>query len=427
MFRKTALDHLSSPEQLDQTVRVTSPAGWLALVTLLLLLAFGAAWSVIVTAPETVVAKGIVISPGGVLDVVASTEGRISRFAVTTGSWIKTGEVVATIAQPDMENALADARSRLAEAKQDFAKLLDFQASDTEVQRLYAEQKRDTLRQQMAFAKDRLKWLLEREAIQKNLLAKGLLQSQKLVDTRIEINAAREDYATAQNALRQVDIEENTLGITQERERLEQEAEIAKLRRETAFLEDRLRRNTQITSPYGGYVMELKVNGGEVVESGQALFSMLPREHDDRPRTTARPSPDLRVKLYVPAERGKKITNGMEAQISPSTVKREEYGFIQARVVDVAAIPSTEEGMMRVLKNRQLVQELSGGSASLEVTVALEPDPNSTTGYKWSSSTGPPAPVNPGTLAEGTITVRRIRVISILIPALEHLFGPTGG
>lgn len=424
IFRQVALERLSTPEQLDQTIRVTSPAGWTALLTLVLLIVGGAVWSVFTTVPEKVDGKGIVIRPGGVLNVVASAQGRLSWFGVTSGTRIEEGQVIAGVAQPDMENDLADARSRLTEAELEYAKLREFQARDTTVQEQYANQKRQSLRQQMDFAEARLTWLQEREQIQNDLRAKGLLPNQRLVDTRIEINNAREDYARARNDLRAVDIEESSLRITQERERIVQETKIAKLRREVARLEDKLHRNTSITSPYSGQVTELKVNVGEVVELGQALFSMLPRDEGISPLSTGVDGSILQAKLYVRAEDGKKIAPGMTAQISPSTVKREEYGFMEARVIAVATIPSTEEGMMRVLRNRQLVQELSGGTTPFEVTVELERDPASSSGFKWSSSVDPATEINPGTLAEGSITVRDIRLISVIIPALEHLFGP---
>ncbi|MBZ0277202.1 MAG: hypothetical protein K8I60_13725 [Anaerolineae bacterium] len=38
LFRKAALENISSPEELDQLMQITNPRGWLALVALLLLL-----------------------------------------------------------------------------------------------------------------------------------------------------------------------------------------------------------------------------------------------------------------------------------------------------------------------------------------------------------------------------------------------------
>lgn len=63
MFRKVALDRLSSPEELDQLPRVTSPRSWLALLALGILLAVALAWSGFATIPITVTGRGV-LAPG---------------------------------------------------------------------------------------------------------------------------------------------------------------------------------------------------------------------------------------------------------------------------------------------------------------------------------------------------------------------------
>ena len=43
-LRKVALERMSSPEQLDQPLRVTTPKSWLALLSLIARLAVAVAW-----------------------------------------------------------------------------------------------------------------------------------------------------------------------------------------------------------------------------------------------------------------------------------------------------------------------------------------------------------------------------------------------
>jgi HlyD family secretion protein len=76
---------------------------------------------------------------------------------------------------------------------------------------------------------------------------------------------------------------------------------------------------------------------------------------------------------------------------------------------------------MRTLKNQQLVKSLSGGGAPFEVVVELERAPDTPSGFRWSSSRGPDAEFNGGTMAEATITIRRVHLISLAIPALGAL------
>jgi HlyD family secretion protein len=341
---------------------------------------------------------------------------------VQPGDWVETGQVTAEISQPDIGNDLEVARAELVEAKAEYQKLQDFQERDIGVQKSYVAQKRQALAQQMDFVRSRLQWLHERETLETELRAKGLIERQRVVNTKIEINNATEELGKGQNEAKQLDLAESTLYIAKEKERLAQEDKVATAQRRVETLEDRLKRNSELVSPYSGYIVEFKVNAGEVVEPGRALFSVLPQERRSSAGTATSKRPQLQAKLYVRPEDGKKIRAGMQAQISPSTVKREEYGFIEGTVVQIAPIPSTQEGILRVLKNRELVQELSGGGAPFEVTIELRLDEHSHNGYKWSSSLGPDSELNPGTLSDGTITVRRIHLISLIIPALEQLF-----
>ena len=46
IFRQKSIDRVSSPEQLNDYIRVTTPSVWLVLVAIILLLAGMVAWSV---------------------------------------------------------------------------------------------------------------------------------------------------------------------------------------------------------------------------------------------------------------------------------------------------------------------------------------------------------------------------------------------
>jgi len=405
LFRQSSLDNLSTPEQLDQVMRVTSPSSWMALIALAVLVVGIVGWSFFGTVPVKVDSRGLLISPGGVLDVVSSSQGRLTKFLVQPGQWVDSGTIVAYIAQPDLENQLDVARAEEAEAQSQYDKIIEFQQRDIALEKDYLRQKRDVLVQQTGFLTDRLKWLREREDIEAELNAKGLLERKRLVDTKIDINATREAIAQSENDVKRLELDENTFAVSKQKERMDQQMRVADLQRKVETLQDKLKRNEELITPYSGTIVEFKVNAGEVIEVGSDLFSLLPGGVGS---SKGSHTVDLVAKLYVKPNDGKKIHPGMRAQISPSTIKREEFGFMEGTVTNVAAIPSTEEGMQRTLKNRQLVQDLSSGGVPFEVSVALTLDPNSASGFKWSSSNGPDTDINPGTLVEGKITVREI-------------------
>ena len=131
----------------------------------------------------------------------------------------------------------------------------------------------------------------------------------------------------------------------------------------------------------------------------------------------------MQAVLFIPAGDGKKVSVGMQVQISPSTVKPEEFGFMLGQVKSVSLFPSTPEGMQRVLRNDQLVKELAQRGSPIEVVTDLLLDPTTRSGFKWSSPQGPPLGIFSGTLCTGSIVVDRKRPVEYVIPKIKETFG----
>lgn len=53
IFREKSLDRAASPDRLDQCVRVSSPAAWMVLAALALLLVAGVVWAGMSSVPQT--------------------------------------------------------------------------------------------------------------------------------------------------------------------------------------------------------------------------------------------------------------------------------------------------------------------------------------------------------------------------------------
>ena len=230
-------------------------------------------------------------------------------------------------------------------------------------------------------------------------------------------------------SLAQVDDEEVRGRTEDEKEIFVLDQRIASAERKVSALEDRYGLDTLVKSPYAGRVVELKVNVGELVERGTPLITLV----RSAPGDAATPSSTQQVLsavVYVPPSFGKQVRVGERAHVALSTARREEFGFIIGRVRSVADVPSTAEGMQRVLKNRQLVQSLSNNAAPFEVIIDLETDAKTPSGYRWSSSSGPDLKINGGTLVGADIEVRTIPLLAFAIPQARQLleaFRPSSG
>lgn len=121
LFRKAALDRLSSPEQLHTLMRVTNAKGWLALVGCAVIIVTAIVWGTLGTVQTKVAANGILLGGGGITELVAEGEGELTSVDVATGDEVKKGQVVARVAQPALLAQIASSERRVEELDQEAA------------------------------------------------------------------------------------------------------------------------------------------------------------------------------------------------------------------------------------------------------------------------------------------------------------------
>ena len=358
------------------------------------------------------------------LDVGLQSGGRLLGIDVAPDQTVRRGQVVARIDQPEMAQEVASLKSSRDELLQDRARLLGFQSTSGQARAHSDAAGRQGLEHSIALAQQRLGFYHERAGQLQQLFSQGLALRQSVVAQQIEIGKTEEEISGDTLKLQQQQAQDTDSHIADQKEVLDLDLKIADASRRYQAAVLRLGAAETVVSPYDGRVVELKHNRGELVQAGGSLLSLLPQDAlvrgADRQASAAPAS--LILVLFVPAADGKRIRPGMVAEISPTTVKREEYGGMLGHVLTVAAVPSTEEGMMRTLKNQQLVASLAAHGAPFEVDVALDPDRHTASGYRWSSSAGPNTTIGPGALADAAVRVNQLRLIEIAIPATQRLF-----
>src|SRR5882762_4770367 len=82
IFRDAAVERLSTPDRLDQGLSIVGRASGVMLAALAALVVGGLIWSAILTVPVTVRGQGILLAPGGVLDVTSEAPGRLVSFSI---------------------------------------------------------------------------------------------------------------------------------------------------------------------------------------------------------------------------------------------------------------------------------------------------------------------------------------------------------
>jgi len=411
IFRKVALERLSSPEQLDQMVQVTDPKGWLALTGIGALLLAAIGWGVFGSIPTTSQGDGILLRQGGISDLVSNAAGQVQEVLVSVGDVIEKGQPVARIQQDALLRQIADDRSKQAVLRDQYAEALRIFSQQKQLRARDLAQQRANLQRSIETLEKDVSLLRERLDAQQALLNDGLITRETFLTTQQSLNAKRDQLAQARLDLNGLDLKRIEADQQLDQQLQARQTAIHDLELEIGELNAKLGENVNILSPYSGRVLEVLANRGDVVNPGTPILSVEVL------------SENLQAVLFVPASTGKKVQPGMTVRLSPSTVKREEYGSLLGKVTWVAEFPSTARGMIRLLGNEALVTKLMTQGPPIQVNVALTRDPATPTGYRWSSSRGPNLKISSGTLASGDIVVQEDRPIRLIIPKVREATG----
>jgi HlyD family secretion protein len=374
LLRKAALERLSSPEQLDTLMRVTSPMGWVALLAVGFLIVAAITWSLVGNLSVKVDGQGILLRGENVQAIEVASEGTLMTLDVKRGDIVQPQQIVAHLALPDVENRLTTARAQL----KDIAALDNSQGAGMA-----------SLQSNLQAQIGRLEHQRE---LKKQLVDKGLVTQQSLL-------AIDQQISNIQSSLLQ-----SQLGRGQSGSRVEDK------RLEVKELEARLANDTLVKAPFGGRVVALLAGPGQQLRQGDKLLSL---ESAHAP---------VRMVGFIPLAEGKKISKGMEARISPSNVKVEEYGFMLGRIQTVSDFAATPEELQRTLNNQQLAQKFSETSP-FEVVVEPDLEPHNPSGFRWTSSQGPPLSIGSGTFCTVQVIVEQRRPISYVIPTVKQALG----
>jgi len=411
LFRKSSLERLSSPEQLDQLMQLTSPRNWIVLSGLAALLVAGIMWGVFGTIRTKVQGQAFLIKRGGVYRVVSLGAGEVTKIEVQPGATVRPGQVIAWIAQPQLAEQIRQASEELKQDEDDQTFLMGFFDRATKLQGQSLTQQRSNLQDQIKQNNERLTWLNELLATQKSLWEKGLVTKQTYMSTVDQINSTRQQIQSCEEKLDELTVQVNNLLKEREQGIFNAEVKVRDSRMKLEALMDQKELQTKVVSPYPGRVVDVRVQEHEVVDEGSAIANV---ELADQ---------ELIAVAFFSVFDGKKLARGMEVQLSPSTVRQEEYGYMLARVTEVSDFPVTSDSLLSLLGSADLVKQIMSKEPPIQVLAELVKDPSTVSGFTWSSRRGPPVTFTSGTICGAGVTVRKDAPYRLVIPYLKKSLG----
>ncbi|WP_299454479.1 NHLP bacteriocin system secretion protein [uncultured Microscilla sp.] len=410
IFREKALERLSSPDNIQELVQVTSTRSWLALIALGGLIFALLLWSFFGELPKTVRGKGILIQSGGIADITSMGSGIVDQVLVREGESVSKNDTIAIVAQPELRLQIENAQEKLTYLKEKRNRIINYTIKSV--------RKKQLLKAKYALEDNKqgkIKRLLKQQELKfKNL--ELLLQRKRIPKAEVDkahliYLTTKTHYDSLETVLQRYNQQIFALPGVKDQELETLESDINDLRGNISEMNVKFNLLTYIKSSYEGKVIELMAKKGQLVEQGAPIISLEVEDHKYE---------GLEAVIYIPPEDGKKVAQGMEVKIAPTTVKIEETGYIKGKVVQVSGYPSTKYGMTRILGNQELVHAFTGQDPPIAVFVALEQDSTAYSGYVWTTQRSPEIKINAGTLCSANIIIKKEKPIGLLIPGLSN-------
>ena len=257
------------------------------------------------------------------------------------------------------------------------------------------------------------------EAKYRNLFDRQLVTEGEYNDVRDKYDKTLQDILTYRENLAKLPVSTVQSRTQWEKERRDLAYQIVQMEERVRQLRTTLEENRILTSPVSGYIVGLYRNAGEMVVGGEAVFVI-----EEARRALSGKEAELFAQIYVPAAQGKKVLKGMEALVTPTMIKREEYGSIRGVVLSVSDAPVSKKTMLRFLGNEDLVEQLSREGAPMGVFIDLVDSDETASGYVWTSGKGPAVTIDRNSVCSVEIVTRRQRPLSLVLPFLKkYLLG----
>ncbi len=400
-----------SPNELGKLISITEPKIYIALSIGLLMAVVVICWSIFGFIPHKVNGFGILVPPGGVMDVIALANGQLTEINIASGQNVRQGQIIARLRIPELENqkqsALAElrtARTWLQKRSEYFKKTINIQEKNNKEQTQYLFFRKQYLSEYFTFLKGHVKRL---DVLRKS----GSVTGKQLEDTKSSMNATLAQIDQCELDIAKINAQSIETKSQAELEIIKAEERISRVMLEIENLNRSFNTMTKIISPYNGVVVEISVERGDFVGPGSPIAVLKPMESL------------LEAVILFPVYKGKKIKPGMMAYIYPSTAGKEEYGCIYGLVAHISEYPVTIEEFKHIVGNSQMIEAvLSKGEQMLWAKITLLRDTDSFSGFKWSSSKGPDQRIEAGTICDAQVVIDYNRPIDLIFPKFSKIF-----
>ena len=128
------------------------------------------------------------------------------------------------------------------------------------------------------------------------------------------------------------------------------------------------------------------------------------------------PGDPLVAVLYAQGGGASSIPVGAAVDLTVPTVPTQRYGVLRGRVLAVGRVPQTQAQITGFLGDAQLGAQFTAKGQPVTVVVQLDRSSATKSGYRWSSTDGPPYAVDSRTLLSGAVHLSAQHPIDWVLP-----------
>jgi len=413
LFRKKSLERLNSPEELDMLVKQVPTKGWVVVWMFAIIIISVIVWGFLGSIATKVKASGIIMNSGGVESVYSDFPGVVKKVLVKNSDMVQKGDVIALIAQPELEAEIVLKEEQLsASQNQYFSSKQDIQR-DMELSAKIKNDDQIRINDNIKYMKQELQELTAQLHKKQELYKEGLVRKYDVDIAQNNINSVKLKIKTAQNELVSNDLsvlEKNQNSQSNLRSNKDQ---IDNFVLSLNVLKEKYKKSSEIKAQLSGKVIEVDISAGDVIAPGSSIIEIEKTGEEG----------SLQVVFFTSALKGKSIQEGFAANIDPTIVKKEEYGFMRAKVNYVSLFPASRKSVENILNNDALSSSFMQDGPPIVVYASLIKDKSTYSGFKWSSVKGPNIHITSGTMCDVEVTVREQAPITLVIPYIKKSLG----
>ncbi len=374
-------------------------------------------WGVKGKVNEYVKGVGIITTMTNYTPVTSFCDGLIEYLDVNEGDEVICGQTIGKVFSIDVYIEVMNIRKEL----DIHNKRLKFYQTSLENIKIRKKEVSDAsvryIKENLARINNQIKWFSAYIEKLETVSKRGAVPSNLVADTKFKFdsileNKALQEFALIENKLK---LEEQLANLDFELDKYQVELEEIKIKAEEAY--SKYVRSGYIFARDTGKVAEITAPKGDQVKNGDTVLYLITEKNDDAL---------VEVTAYFPFKDVRKIEKGMKVRVIPSYIKFEHDGAILGTVVSIDRDVVSDKKLQRLYKSETLSQQLFSQNDNLpvRVTIFLEQNSKSPSGFNWTTGIGPEIKIKDNTLFSALVTVNQVAPFELLFGKIQKsVFG----